>query len=118
MVDKNFDNGNLDDIRGRLGDEDDWFEEDEDDCPFAETLLHLTLLPKPFGIPWKTEQMVKFLKKRGYRIITKFDEEAEEEYYVAVKPHENLIPEDGNIIETFVGEVQEILLKWLEKIAD
>ena len=48
MVDKNFDNGNLDDIRGRLGDEDDWFEEDEDDCPFAGNLASSDSLTETF----------------------------------------------------------------------
>lgn len=93
-------------------------ESEEKDCPYAETLLRLMLTPHPFGMPWKTDQMVGFLRKRGYKVIERFDEESSDYYYVAVKPHEPTMPTTGNLIEVFVGECQEIILKWLIKIAD
>ena len=37
-------------------------EPDEDDCPWAKTILAATLIPKPFGIPWDPDKVKKFLR--------------------------------------------------------
>lgn len=74
-------------------------------------------LSKPFGILWLDENMEKFLKFRGYKILTKHDQETDQDYHVAVKPGDSYIPDEGysNIREMFDIEVQEVLLSWLMK---
>ena len=72
---------------------------------------------KPFGILWLDENMEKFLKFRGYKILNKHDKETDCDYKVAVKPGDSYIPDEGysNIREMFDIEVQDVLLSWLMK---
>lgn len=98
--------------------EEEWFDDEDNGNSLIDTLLALTVMPKPFGVTWSLDQMRGFLKARGYRVLERFDEETENEYYVAVKKNESRIPDDGkgNIVDVFANEVQNILLKWLLKI--
>ena len=120
MLDKNFEN--LDPLgdggktpMGPGG----WMSSDEgeeEDCPFAETIISIALMPKPFGMTWPSDKMIEFLKKRGYKIFERWDDDEEEEIHVAVKPNEQKLPGNNNILETFVNEVQDIILNWLSKL--
>lgn len=93
--------------------DEDFFDDDEKDCPFAHTLISLTLLPRLFGMPWKSDKMEKFLKGRGYRIINRHDDDEDEDFKVAIKPGESMVPETSNLLEVFTDEVQEVLLDWM-----
>ena len=117
MIDKSFDNllnsseedDDLD-LSEVLGDE-------VESCAMADMIMSLSLMPKPFGMTWSNKQMTDFLKARGYKILTRFDEDTDDEYDVAVKKDADCIPENCNIISTFAEEIQTILLKWLLKIS-
>lgn len=93
-------------------------EPDEDDCPWAKTILAATLIPKPFGIPWDPDKVKKFLRDRGYAVIDRFDPETEEEYTIVVRPDQEYIPDspsESNLMDTFIDEIQDIILGWLKK---
>lgn len=78
-----------------------------------------SLVSKPFGILWYDENMEEFLKKLGYKIITRKDPETDREYNIAVKPNDPSISDEGysNVRDVFDNEVQKILLGWLLKIS-
>lgn len=99
-------------------DSEEFFEDDEENCPLAETLLALNIMPKPFGMTWSQDQVLGFLKARGYRIVTRYNEDDDSEYKVAVKKNQPKIPDnsEGNVVEVFAEEIRNILLKWLLKI--
>lgn len=89
----------------------------EDGCPMTEFVLSLLMVNKPFGIIWKEEKMEKFLKERGYKIISRYSENIDREYKVAIKPDQSCIPETdlGNIKEIFDSEIQDAILEMLSK---
>ncbi len=90
----------------------------EEDCPWARTILAATLIPKPFGIPWDPDKVKKFLKDRGYAVISRIDPDTDEEYTIAVKPNQEYIPDspkEANLMDTFINEVQDIILGWLKR---
>lgn len=95
-----------------------WFDNEEENCPLAETIMSMIALSKPFGMLWHPDMMCKFLKERGYKIIERFDEEQDRDVQIAVKKNSNKIPTSGNLMETFLEEVRNILFKWLLKIAN
>lgn len=81
----------------------------------SNAMLTLGLMPKPFGMTWRIDQMSEFLKKRGYTVLNRFDKKTGNDYVVVVDPKDEYIPEEGvsNIVDVFATEVQKILLNWL-----
>lgn len=95
---------------------DDLFGGSSDGLPdVSGAMLTLGLMPKPFGMTWRIDQMSEFLKKRGYTVLTKFDKKTKSDYVVVVDPKDEYIPDEGisNIVDVFATEVQKILLNWL-----
>lgn len=76
------------------------------------TLLTLAMMPKPFGMTWKRDNMIKFLRSRGYSIIKRYDIDTEEDFEVAVKSGSEYVPDSRNIIETFSDEMQNFIIEW------
>lgn len=76
------------------------------------TLLTLTMMPKPFGMTWKREKMIEFLKSRGYSIVKRFDLDTDEEFEVAVKSGSEYVPDTRNIVEAFSEEMQNFIIEW------
>lgn len=76
------------------------------------TLLTLTMMPKPFGMTWKRDKMIEFLKGRGYSIVKRFDLDTDEEFEVAVKSGTDFVPDTRNIVETFAEEMQSFIIEW------
>ena len=78
-------------------------------------------LDGPFGITWDPEKQEEFLKKCGYRILTRHNDELGFDYSIAVKPDADVIEDEGfdNIGATFNDVVQDIilekLLEWKKK---
>ena len=91
---------------------------DDGTCSLYDSILALSLMPRPFGVVWSLDKIEEFLTKRGYLVITRYTDD-DEEYKYAVKPDEDLIPDNGksNIMETFRQEVEGIMFNWLLKIA-
>lgn len=81
-------------------------------CPVFDILMSSS---KPFGMIWEDDKMMDFLKKRGYSILKRTDDNGDT-YEVAIKNGEKTIPDYDNICETFEDEVQDILINWLLKI--
>ena len=51
-------------------------------------------------------------------MIDRFDTETEEEYTIVVKPDQDYIPDspsESNLMDTFIDEIQDIILGWLKK---
>lgn len=92
--------------------------QDDDNCPYLDLITTLLLQDKPLGIIWTLDKMLLFLKARGYKLLERKDSSGNE-YMVAVNPSDSSIPDTGrsNIKEVFDSEMQEILLKWVLKIA-
>ena len=92
--------------------------QDDDNCPYLDLITTLLLQDKPLGIMWTLDKMLLFLKARGYKLLERKDSSGNE-YMVAVNPSDSSIPDTGrsNIKEVFDSEMQEILLKWVLKIA-
>lgn len=90
---------------------------EEEHCPIADMTLMMTLMSRPFGMNWPEGKMIKFLKARGYTIISRKDKETLSDYRVAVPEGSNVIDEPGqsNIKDTFISEVQDIILEKLLK---
>lgn len=127
-------NGNENENNNNLGYEEDEFDEfygdedpdgedddpidPEDFCHMSGIFFELMKMPKPLGFIMPQEKMEDFLKARGYKIISRFSDNRNEEYNVAIKPGSSYIPENdySNVREVFDGEVQDILLKWLLKV--
>lgn len=86
--------------------------EDGDDDYKWKTLLTLTMMPKPFGMTWKRDKMIEFLKSRGYSIVKRFDLDTDEEFEVAVKSGTDFVPDTRNIVETFAEEMQNFIIEW------
>jgi hypothetical protein len=86
--------------------------EDESDDYKWKTLLTLTMMPKPFGMTWKRDKMIEFLKSRGYSIVKRFDLDTDEEFEVAVKSGTDFVPDTRNIVETFAEEMQSFIIEW------
>ena len=86
--------------------------EDGDEDYKWKTLLTLTMMPKPFGMTWKRDKMIKFLKSRGYSIVKRFDLDTDEEFEVAVKSGTDFVPDTRNIVETFAEEMQDFIIEW------
>lgn len=135
MVDNNFnknlensDEPNDDDLRNEIkkamseGDyEDEEYDIENEGCEYAGMLSELVLMPKPFGMTWGREQMEDFLKKRGYKIISRYSEARGSNYPYVLREDDDLIPKnDGksNIVEVFSDEIRDIILSWLLKIGD
>lgn len=91
---------------------------DENECPLPNMVMGFMSLPRPLGILWPPEKIKKFLKARGYLLLERVDPETDEEITVACKMGDEVIPETGNLVETFTSEVEDILLGWLLKIGD
>lgn len=87
------------------------FEESSSDGMWK-TLLTLAMMPKPFGMTWKMDNMIKFLKSRGYSIVKRYDIDTEEDFEVAVKSGSEYVPDSRNIIETFSDEMQNFIIEW------
>lgn len=86
-------------------------EEGDDDYKWK-TLLTLTMMPKPFGMTWKRDKMIEFLKSRGYSIVKRFDLDTDKEFEVAVKSGTDFVPDTRNIVETFAEEMQNFIIEW------
>lgn len=86
-------------------------EEGDDDYKWK-TLLTLAMMPKPFGMTWKRDKMIEFLKSRGYSIVKRFDLDTDEEFEVAVKSGTDFVPDTRNIVETFAEEMQNFIIEW------
>lgn len=86
--------------------------EDGDDDYKWKTLLTLIMMPKPFGMTWKRDKMIEFLKSRGYSIVKRFDLDTDEEFEVAVKSGTDFVPDTRNIVETFAEEMQSFIIEW------
>lgn len=99
----------------------DYFGDDDggEDCPYLDILASIAMNDKPFGFLWPKDKIVMFLKARGYKILVRKDKDTGEEYEVAVKSDSDSIPNDGhgNMKETFDSEMQDIILKWVLRIA-
>ena len=106
----NYGNLNLSDF-GKLVKSSDLEEDDGEDYRWK-TLLTLTMMPKPFGMTWKREKMIEFLKSRGYSIVKRFDLDTDEEFEVAVKSGTDFVPDTRNIVETFAEEMQSFIIEW------
>lgn len=106
----NYGNLNLSDF-GKLVKSSD-LEDDGDEDYKWKTLLTLTMMPKPFGMTWKREKMIEFLKSRGYSIVKRFDLDTDEEFEVAVKSGTDFVPDTRNIVETFAEEMQNFIIEW------
>jgi len=92
---------------------------EEEDCPYMSLMASIALNDKPFGILWPKDKIQEFLKARGYKILSRKNKDTNEEYEIAVKSNSDSIPDDGhsNIKETFDSEMQDIILKWVLRIA-
>lgn len=106
----NYGNLNLSDF-GKLVKSSDLEEDDGEDYKWK-TLLTLTMMPKPFGMTWKREKMIEFLKSRGYSIVKRFDLDTDEEFEVAVKSGSEYVPDTRNIVEAFSEEMQNFIIEW------
>lgn len=106
----NYGNLNLSDF-GKLVKSSDLEEDDGEDYKWK-TLLTLTMMPKPFGMTWKREKMIEFLKSRGYSIVKRFDLDTDEEFEVAVKSGSEFVPDTRNIVEAFSEEMQNFIIEW------
>lgn len=98
----------------------DYFDDDSDeDCPYLNILASIAMNDKPFGFLWPKDKVKEFLKERGYKILSRKNKDTGEGYEVAVKSDSGSIPNDGheNIKETFDSEIQDIILKWVLRIA-
>lgn len=98
----------------------DYFDDDSgEDCPYLNILASIAMNDKPFGFLWPKDKVKEFLKERGYKILSRKNKDTGEEYEVAVKSDSGSIPNDGheNIKETFDSEIQDIILKWVLRIA-
>lgn len=62
---------------------------------------------------FEEDQMKRFLENLGYKIVTRKDHITDEEYLVAVLPDSPIIPEDEDIIDTFIREAKESILQIL-----
>lgn len=62
---------------------------------------------------FEEDQMKRFLEKLGYKIVTRKDHITDEEYLVAVSPDSPVIPEDEDMIDTFIREAKESILQFL-----
>ena len=91
---------------------------EEDNCPYMNLIATLVLQDKPFGIMWTADKMIEFLKARGYKLIERKDSSGNN-YTVAVKPSDSSIPDDehSNIKEVFDSEMQDIIMKYVLRIA-
>lgn len=90
------------------------------DNGFSELLYQMMFVPKPFGMVWKYDNMIDFLKFKGYKVIERIDEETGRTNDVAVKSGAKYIPDatKSNILEVFEDELQKTLLNWLKKISE
>lgn len=97
----------------------DYFDSDGENCPYLDILASIAMNDKPFGFLWPKEKVREFLKARRYKILVRKDKDTGEEYEVAVKSDSGSIPNDrrGNMKETFDSEMQDIILKWVLRIA-
>lgn len=105
----NYGNLNLSDF-GKLVKSSDLEEDDGEDYKWK-TLLTLTMMPKPFGMTWKREKMIEFLKSRGYSIVKRFDLDTDEDFEVAVKSGSEYVPDTRNIVEAFSEEMQNLIIE-------
>ena len=89
-----------------------------EDCPYLNIITALLLQNRPLGIFWNADKMIEFLKARGYRVLDRKDSDGNE-YSIAVKPSDSSIPDEGrsNIKDIFDNEIQDVLIKWVLKIA-
>lgn len=107
----NYGNLNLSDF-GKLVKSSDLEDSDDGEDYKWKTLLTLTMMPKPFGMTWKREKMIEFLKSRGYSIVKRFDLDTDEDFEVAVKSGSEYVPDTRNIVEAFSEEMQNFIIEW------
>lgn len=107
----NYGNLNLSDF-GKLVKSSDLEDGDDGEDYKWKTLLTLTMMPKPFGMTWKREKMIEFLKSRGYSIVKRFDLDTDEDFEVAVKSGSEYVPDTRNIVEAFSEEMQSFIIEW------
>lgn len=93
--------------------------DDDDNCPYMDIIMALFLQDKPFGIIWPNDKILEFLKARGYKILERRNRDTGEEYMIAVHPDSSSIPDEGhsNLKEVFNSEMQDIVMKWVLRIA-
>ncbi len=91
---------------------------EDDNCPYLDLIAALALQDKPFGIMWPKDKMIEFLKVRGYKLLDRKDKDGDT-YEVAVHPKNSSIPDNGrsNIKEAFDSEMQDIIMKFILRIA-
>ena len=106
-----YGNLNLSDF-GKLVKSSDLEDSDDGEEYQWKTLLTLTMMPKPFGMTWKREKMIEFLKSRGYSIVKRFDLDTDEDFEVAVKSGSEYVPDTRNIVEAFSEEMQNFIIEW------
>lgn len=106
-----YGNLNLSDF-GKLVKSSDLEDSDDGEDYKWKTLLTLTMMPKPFGMIWKREKMIEFLKSRGYSIVKRFDLDTDEDFEVAVKSGSEYVPDTRNIVEAFSEEMQNFIIEW------
>lgn len=93
--------------------------DESEECPYGDLMMALMFQSRPFGFMWTKDKIVEFLKARGYKILSRKNRDTGEEYDIAVKTESSSIPDSGesNIKEVFDSEMQDILIKWVLKIA-
>lgn len=106
-----YGNLNLSDF-GKLVKSSDLEDSDDGEDYKWKTLLTLTMMPKPFGMTWKRDKMIEFLKSRGYSIVKRFDLDTDEDFEVAVKSGSEYVPDTRNIVEAFSEEMQNFIIEW------
>ena len=92
---------------------------DDDECPYSDIMMALMFQDKPFGIMWPKDKILEFLKARGYKLLDRKNKDTGEEYTIAVKSSSSNIPDEGhgNIKEVFDSEMEDIIMKWVLRIA-
>lgn len=105
----------LNDVEAALNGDD-----DGETCEMFDSIVAVSMIPKPFGFVWDVDKIKEFLVARGYKIFKQpLKEDSGDFFEVAVKSDSLVVPSDvdSNIRSVFDREVQDILLKWLLKIA-
>ena len=98
---------------------------DDEPCWMFKSIASLIGIPKPFGMLFPYEKEKSFLEKRGYEVKElKCSTSADPSGVIKVaykkgakinkKDTDEL--EEHNVNKVFIGEVQDIVLKWLLKI--
>lgn len=92
----------------------------EENCPLIPMIMATLMLPRPLGMTWSNDDAItKFLKFRGYRIVTLVND-MDEEIHVAVKADSDSIPDlqNSNVLDVFNSEIQDAIISILIKVLD